>query len=78
MTTSTDPNAPLAQHDDPHGLSRYRKAIAAFITPLLGLPIAGWISGDVEFSHSVVAGAILAAITGLMTYFFPNAGQRPA
>lgn len=54
-------------------LARYRKAIAAFVTPLLGLPLAGWLSGDVEFSHSVLAGAVVAAISGAVTYFFPNA-----
>jgi hypothetical protein len=53
-------------------MSRYRKAVAAFITPLLGLPIAGWISGEVPFSQSVAAGAVVAAISGLATYFFPN------
>ncbi len=53
-------------------MSQYRKAIAAFILPFIGLPLAGWISGDVEFSTSVLAGAVIAAITGVATYFFPN------
>lgn len=53
-------------------LARYRKAIAAFVVPFLGLPLAGWISGEVEFSASVLAGAVLAAISGAVTFFFPN------
>lgn len=60
---------------DPNPITKYRKAIAAFVTPLLGLPLAGWISGEVAFSHSVLAGAVLAAITGIATYFFPNATE---
>ena len=55
-------------------ISRYRKAIAAFVTPFLGLPIVGWVSGDVTFNQSLVAGAIVAALSGLLTYFFPNTG----
>lgn len=57
-------------------LSRYRKAIAAFIVPFLGLPLAGWISGDVDFDTSVLAGAVVAAISGAVTYFFPNEPQE--
>lgn len=53
-------------------MSRYRKAIAAFVTPFLGLPIAGWISGEVPFEQSVAAGAVVAALSGILTYFFPN------
>lgn len=53
-------------------LPRYRKAVAAFIVPFLGLPLAGWISGEVEFSTSLLAGAVVAALSGVATYFFPN------
>lgn len=53
-------------------LSKYRKAIAAFVVPFLGLPLTGWISGDVEFSTSVFAGAVVAAVSGIAAYFFPN------
>ena len=53
-------------------MSKYRKAIAAFIVPFLGLPLAGWISGEVEFSTSLLAGAVVAALSGVATYFFPN------
>lgn len=53
-------------------LTRYRKAIAAFVVPFLGLPLAGWISGEVPFSASVLVGAVIAALSGVATYFFPN------
>lgn len=53
-------------------MSAYRKAITAFIVPFLGLPLAGWISGEVPFDQSVLAGAVLAAISGVVTYYFPN------
>lgn len=52
--------------------ARYRKAAAAFIVPFLGLPLAGWISGEVEFAPSLLAAAVVAAISGVATYFFPN------
>ena len=54
-------------------IARYRKAIAAFVVPFLALPLAGWIRGDVEFSASVLAGAVIAAASGVATYLFPNA-----
>jgi hypothetical protein len=57
-------------------MTKYRKAIAAFIVPFLGLPLAGWISGEVEFTPSVLAGAVVAAISGLATYFFPNEPEQ--
>lgn len=53
-------------------MSKYRKAIAAFIVPFLSLPLAGWISGEVEFSTSVLAGAVVAAVTSLAAFYFPN------
>lgn len=54
-------------------ISRHRKALAAFIVPFLSLPLAGYVSGEVEFSQAALAGAVVAAISGLATYFFPNA-----
>jgi hypothetical protein len=54
-------------------LSLYRKAIAAVVVPFLALPIVGWISGDVPFDASLVAGAVVAALSGLATWYFPNA-----
>lgn len=54
-------------------MTKYRKAIAAFITPLLGLPLAGWISGEVPFSVSAAGAAIIAAITAVFTFYVPNA-----
>jgi ABC-type uncharacterized transport system permease subunit len=54
-------------------LAQYRKAIAAAVTPLLALPLVGWISGEVEFSASVLAGAMVAAVSGVLTWRFPNA-----
>lgn len=54
-------------------LSRYRKAIAAFVVPFLGLPLAGWISGEVEFSTAALAGAVVGGLSGVLTYLFPNA-----
>ena len=54
-------------------MSKYRKAIAAAVVPFLALPLAGWISGEVEFSASVLAGAVIAAVSGVLTWRFPNA-----
>lgn len=53
-------------------MSRYRKAIAAFITPLLGLPIIDWISGNTPFDWTLLQGAIGGAITAVIVYFAPN------
>jgi len=53
-------------------LAKYRKAIAAFIVPFLALPLAGWVSGEVAFSASVLAGTVIAAVSGVATYLFPN------
>lgn len=53
-------------------LTEYRKAITAFVVPFLGLPLAGWLSGEVEFSTSVLVGAVIAAVSGVLTYLFPN------
>lgn len=53
-------------------MSRYRKAVAAFLVPFLSLPLAGWISGDVAFDKSLLVGTIVSALAGLATYYFPN------
>lgn len=53
-------------------MSRYRKAIAAFITPLLALPYAGWASGEVSFEVGLIAGAIVAGLSAALVYIFPN------
>lgn len=53
-------------------IAKYRKAVAAFVVPFLGLPLAGWLSGEVEFSTSVLVGAVIAAVSGVLTYLFPN------
>ena len=54
-------------------MTKYRKAIAAFLAPLIALPLAGWASGEVEFSTSVLGAAVVAAITAALTYAIPNA-----
>jgi hypothetical protein len=55
-------------------MSRIRKAIAAFILPFLGLPLADWIGGLEAWSWEMVAAA---AVTGLISaigvYTVPNA-----
>lgn len=52
---------------------RYRKAIAAFILPFLGLPIFQWVTGDLAFDGTLLQGAIGSAILGVVVYFVPNA-----
>lgn len=54
-------------------MSRIRKAIAAFILPFLGLPLAEWI-GDVEAFNWQMVGAAFATglITAVGVYFAPN------
>lgn len=54
-------------------LAKYRKAIAAGVTPLLSLPIAGWISGDVPFEAGLLAGAVIGGLSALAAWRFPNA-----
>lgn len=56
-------------------MSKYRKAIAAFLAPLLTLPLVGMVSGDIDVDVATVAGVGLAAVTGLVTYYFPNAAD---
>lgn len=57
-------------------MEKYRKAIAAFVTPLLGLPIAGWIIGDAAFDAGTVAAAIVSGATAALVFIFPNS-PRP-
>lgn len=54
-------------------LNRYRKAIAAFILPFLGLPIFDWVTGGQPFDATLLQGAVGAAIMGVVVYFVPNA-----
>lgn len=55
-------------------MSKYRKAVAAFIVPLLGLPFAQWLSGEQAFDAGAVFGAIgLAVVAAAAVYFSPNA-----
>jgi hypothetical protein len=54
-------------------LAKYRKAIAAGVTPLLSLPLAGWIAGDVPFEQGVLVGAIIGSLSAVLTWRFPNA-----
>lgn len=54
-------------------LAHYRKAVAAAVVPFLALPLAGWVSGDVPFDASLLAGTVVAALSALVTWRFPNA-----
>lgn len=57
-------------------LSKYRKALVAFLTPILGLPIVAWIdtTDTVEFSWSTFVGAVsLAAGQAFLVWRVPNA-----
>lgn len=53
-------------------MSKYRKAIAAFITPILGLPFAAWAAGEAVFNAGTVASAVVAGITAALVFLFPN------
>lgn len=53
-----------------------RKALAAFLMTLLGLPFAAWIAGDQPFSWgSVISGVVGSLVAGLGVYLIPNADQ---
>lgn len=55
-------------------MSKFRKAIAAFLVPLLGLPLAEWVTGDAAFDGSSVLKAFGAGlIAAVAVYFTPNA-----
>lgn len=57
-------------------MSRIRKAIVAFVTPILGLPIVAWIdtSDTVPFSWEVFLGSVAyAAVQAFIVYKTPNA-----
>lgn len=59
-------------------MSKYRKAIAAFIAPLLGLPIAAWVSGKEAFDAGTLIGAVaVAAGAAALVYFSPNTDGTP-
>lgn len=54
-------------------LSRMRKAIAAAIVPLLGLPIGAWVSGETVFDAGTLAMSIASSIVaGVGVYYTPN------
>jgi len=55
-------------------MSRYRKAVAAFITAALALPIADWVGGGAPFSFgTLLAGIVAAAVAAFTVYMTPNA-----
>lgn len=57
-------------------MSTIRKAILAFVTPLVGLPIAAWIdtTDTVPFSWEVFLGTLsYAVIQAFLVYRVPNA-----
>ena len=53
-------------------MTKYRKAIAAFVTPLLGLPFVAWIVGDAAFDWGTIGAAIVSGITAAAVFIFPN------
>lgn len=53
--------------------SHLRKAVAAFITPFLGLPLAEWLSGDKVWDASTVLSTLGVAIAAFIAaYYSPN------
>lgn len=52
-------------------MSNYRKAIAAFITPFLGLPLADWIAGG-AIDTNLLVNTVIAAGVALVTFLIPN------
>ena len=55
-------------------MTKYRKALAAFVLAILALPIADWIGGGAPFSWgTVTAGIVTAAIAGFTVLMTPNA-----
>ena len=60
-------------------LARIRKAIAAFIIPLLGLPIADWARGSEVFdTNTLVSALVTAAVAAIGVYMAPNSPEPPA
>ena len=54
-------------------MTKYRKMIAAFILPLLALPISEWIAGNGVFDKTTVLQAVGAALVAAVgVYFTPN------
>ncbi len=60
-------------------MSTIRKAIAAFLTPFLGLPLIDWVTGS-PVDDNLLRNAVGAAIVAVVVYFVPNAalGITPA
>ena len=55
-------------------MSKFRKAIAALLVPLLGLPLVEWITGDAAFDGSSLFKAVGAGLVAFVAvYFTPNA-----
>lgn len=49
------------------------KAIVAFMVPVLGLPLAGWLDGSEPFDLTrAVTAIVLAAVTAVGVYVTPN------
>lgn len=59
-------------------LARARKALAALILPILGLPIVEWIRGDTPFDSTTLIQVIVASVvTAVGVYFTPNKAADP-
>lgn len=65
---------PSLSERNPLNLSKTaRKAIAAFIIPLLGLPLGAWITGEQPFSAGVIVSAVVVGLTAAIgVYYAPN------
>lgn len=56
-------------------MSRYRKAVAAFVTAILALPLAKYIAGTEVADVTTVAEAIMTGLLGAFTVWrVPNQG----
>ena len=54
-------------------IARIRKALAAFILPLLGLPIGEWIAGNAVFDAATVWTTLgTALVAAISVYMVPN------
>lgn len=57
-------------------MSRIRKALIAFVSPILGLPLVAWIdtTDTIPFSWEVFLGTVsYAAVQAFLVYRVPNA-----
>lgn len=55
-------------------MSKIRKAIAAFITPLITLPLTAWISGAAEVDWQLaITTLVTAALAAYAVWQIPNA-----